>query len=103
MSVLVILIFVVGCILRFISFLKRAKFTKNKYIETEAVITRIEEDENPDKTDSFITYVKYIDDTGKERESILEKDEDEGYITNTKVIIKYLPGEYDTVKYIRKV
>ena len=102
-EIAVIIIFVIGCILNIYSLSKRAKINKNKYIETEAVISRIEEDEDPDKADSFITYAKYIDDTGKERESILLKDEDEEYITNSKVIIRYLPGEYETVKYIRKI
>ena len=102
-EITVIIIFVIGCILNIYSLIKRAKINKKKYIETEAVISRIEEDENPDKADSFITYAKYIDDTGKERESILLKDEDEEYITNSKVIIRYLPGQYDSVKYIRKI
>lgn len=103
LEIAVIVIFVIGCILNIYSLFKRAKINKKKYIETEAVISRIEEDEDPDKTDSFITYAKYIDDTGKERESILLKDEDEEYITNSKIIIRYIPGEYETVKYIRKV
>lgn len=70
--------------------------------EADAVVSRVVCDYDPDSGDSRITYVAYTDDTGAQRESPLAAAITDEYERGDWLRIKFLPGEYDMVKPIRK-
>lgn len=80
--------------------LKKAKRIDKEGIETDAVVSRVEQDlSTPDSpTASTYTYVQFTDQDGVSRESVMTMSADVQYEQGDHVRIKYIPGEYDMVR-----
>ena len=81
--------------------LKKAKQIDREGIETEGVISRIEEVRDPDTaSDTCTTYVQFRDDRGQIRESPATLTDSAEYTVGEKVRIRFLPGDYEIVRII---
>lgn len=81
--------------------LGRAKRIDREGTETDAVISRVEYDRDPDGNDYYNIYARYRDDTGMERESKTGIYAVAEYKEGQKVRIRFLPGEYDLVRIVK--
>lgn len=83
--------------------LKRAHRIDKEGIETDGVISRIEEELTTADggIGSTYTYVSYVDENGMRREGALSVG-DTSYEVGQQIRIKYLPGEYDMVRAAKK-
>lgn len=82
--------------------LKRAHRIDGDGIETDGVISRIEEDLTTADggIGSTYTYVSYVDETGTRREGALSIGGGP-YEVGQGIRIKYIPGEYDMVRKVK--
>ena len=95
------MLIVIGIILAVIVIVSVYKTTKERNdieengLETQGVISRIEEVNEADKQ-TKIYFVKYKDQLGNMRESqlVLTNEEDRSFSVDEKVVIKYIPGKY---------
>ena len=82
--------------------LKKAKKIDNEGIETDAVVTRIEESYDPDNlSSSYTTYVEYTDQSGDRIESPLSLASRPEYSIGEVIRIRYIPGEYELVREVK--
>lgn len=79
----------------------RAKKIDREGTETDAVISRVEYDRDPDGNDYYNIYARYTDDTGMERESKTGIYAVAEYEEGQKVRIRFLPGDYDLVRIVK--
>ncbi len=81
--------------------LKRMKEIERDGVETDGVVSRIDETYDPDTQDSSYTvYVRYTDNKGQVRESPAALSDAPGYSQGDTVKIRYKPGAYDVVKIV---
>ena len=79
--------------------LMKAKRIDRDGIETDAVVTRVEENVDPDSAgSSYSTYVEYEDENGERRESYMALSVYPEYAVGQKLRIKYVPGVHDLVR-----
>ncbi len=71
-------------------------------VDAEAAVTWIEEITEVDGKD-YITYVTFYDQDGKRRESVMDVSAFAGVELGDLVKIKYIPGEYDVVRYVETI
>ena len=81
--------------------LKLSKRIDQEGIEKYAVVSRVVIDTDADGDTTRTTYVAYRDDTGVERESPLAASITARYEQGDRLMIKFLPGEYDMVKPVK--
>ena len=82
--------------------LRKAKKIDRDGIETDAVVSRVEELWDPDTASSTYTiYVKYYDENGKYWESAMALSSEISYDTGERVRIRFLPGDYELVRPVR--
>lgn len=90
---------VVVAVARVVLALMKATKIDKEGIETDAVVTRVEEDYDPDNAvTSYSTYVEYTDENGELRESYMALTMDSEHEVGEKLRIKYLPGVHDLVR-----
>ena len=83
--------------------LEKAKRIDSEGIETDAVVSRIETDlGDEDVSSSEYTYVRYTDENGIERESVMGIAMDIRFEIGDVIRIRYIPGEYDMVRPVKK-
>ncbi|MBQ6540580.1 MAG: hypothetical protein IJL71_06115 [Oscillospiraceae bacterium] len=79
--------------------LKKAKKIDREGIETDAVVSRIEEHWDPETaSSSFTTYVEYRDDTGELVESPMALTGYVPYAEGQRVRIRFIPGDRKMVR-----
>ena len=78
--------------------LKKAKKIDREGLVADAVVSRVERIWDESDGTSYITYVKYMDRDGVERESKMSLTPQIEYSTGDEVRIKYLPGKYKMVR-----
>lgn len=85
------------------SLLKKAKKIDTQGIETDAVVSRVEKGlETADTSGgSYYTYVTYKDEHGETRESVMKMGSEPEFEEGQEIVIKFLPGEYDMVRFAR--
>ena len=80
--------------------LRKAKKIDAEGLETDAVVSRVEEHTDPDTAGAtFVTYVRYTDDEGRYRESPMAYTPDAPYREGQKLRIRFLPGDYKLVRH----
>lgn len=83
--------------------LLKARRIDREGTEADAVVTRVEENVDPDSAgSSWSTYVEYEDENGKLRESYLALTVYPEYEVGQKVRIKYVPGVHDLVRTVNE-
>ena len=95
------MLIVIGIILAVIVIVSVYKTTKERNdieengLETQGVISRIEEVNEADKQ-TKLYFVKYKDQLGNMKESqlVVNGEEDRSFSVDEKVVIKYIPGKY---------
>ncbi len=72
-------------------------------IETDAVVTRVEDSVDPDfmASHSYTTYVEYMDDTGELIESPMSLSHEAGHSPGDSVRIRYIPGDRELVREVK--
>ncbi len=84
------------------SLLAKAKKIDSQGIETDAVVSRVGRDlGNEVSSSSYYTYVTYKDEHGETRESVMSMASEAEYEEGQEIVIKYMPGEYDLVRFVR--
>ncbi len=79
--------------------LKKAKKIDAEGVETDAVVSRIEETWDEDShSSSYSSYVKFRDPDGRERECPMTLTDDVRYSKGEPLRIRYLPGDYKMVR-----
>ena len=79
--------------------LRKAKKIDAEGLETDGVISRIEETSSAeDATSSYTTYVEYTDDQGQLRESPISLTVRVEHRVGDAVRIRFLPGDYKLVR-----
>ena len=79
--------------------LKKAKKIDEEGIETNAVVSRIEEDWDPETmSSSYITYAEYRDENGDLRETQMALTSLPEHRVGDKIRIRFLPGERELVR-----
>ena len=79
--------------------LMKARRIDRDGIETDAVVTRVEENVDPDSaSSSYSTYVEYEDENGERRESYMALTMHPEYEVGQKLRIKYVPGVRNLVR-----
>lgn len=82
--------------------IRRARKIDRDGVETDAVVSRIDENYDPDLNESTYTIVvKYRDDNGETIESPMALDPSERYEVGQKVRIKYIPGLHQQVRPVK--
>ena len=85
-----------------VNVIKRARKIDRDGVETDAVVSRIDENYDPDLNESTYTIVvKYKDDSGEIIESPMALDPSERYEAGQKVRIKYIPGLHQQVRLVK--
>ena len=97
---IVSVVFLVLFVGRILMLMWRTRKIENEGVEVDAVISRIEYEEDPDDGDSYYDYANYIDETGEQRESVAGIYSVAGYDEGENVRIRFLPGEYDRVRIV---
>ncbi len=70
-------------------------------VETDAVVSRIEETWDTDPSDaSYTTYVTYRDENGETRESPMALTVNRQYNEGDRLRIRFIPGDYSMVRTI---
>ncbi len=84
--------------------LKKAKKIDAEGVETDAVVSRVEElwDEDGHSSSSYTTYVTFKDPDGVERECPMTLTQEVEYETGDRLRIRYLPGDYKMVRPVKK-
>jgi hypothetical protein len=78
---------------------RRARKIEKDGIETDAVVSRIDENNDPDlQKSSYTIIVKYRDDKGEIIESPMALDPSARYEVGQKLRIKYIPGLHKQVR-----
>lgn len=100
---IIIVIGVAVFIFKLRSLLKKAHRIDDQGIETEAIVTYVGKDLGTDtSSSSYYTYVSYRDETGTERESVMTMGSEPEFEEGEKLVIKFIPGEYDMVRFVRR-
>ena len=96
-------IVVVGLFLfKAVTALMKARKIDEEGQETDAVVSRIEENWDPDGASStYTTYVKYHDENGAVRESPVSMSATVEYQEGEQIRIRFIPGHYDLVRAVR--
>ena len=97
LKTIAIIIFFIVLIVVFVNAFIKSRKIKNEGIETDGIISRIDEDVNNDGTWISKEYISYIDENGKQREAIFALQAFKNHKVNDKIRIKYLPGKYEEV------
>ena len=96
-------VIVVVAVVRVVLTLMKANRIDKEGIETDAVVTRVVEDFDPDNAvTSYSTYVEYRDENGELRESYMALTMDAEHEVGDKLRIKYVPGVRDLVRAVDK-
>ncbi|MGX8716262.1 MAG: hypothetical protein ACSW8A_10975 [Lachnospiraceae bacterium] len=83
--------------------MRKAKKIDKEGIETDAVVTRVEDtSEIESAASSYTTYVEYRDENGVRRESCMALTLQVEHNVGDKVRIKYVPGIYDMVREVER-
>ena len=97
------ILFAVFIAAKVVTAFRKAKKIDKEGIETDAVVTRVEDTSSAeDATSSYSTYVEYRDENGELRESFMALTVNVQYEAGQKVRIKYIPGVHDMVREARK-
>lgn len=92
-------ILVAVVIIRVVLTLRKTRRIDREGIETDAVVSRVEDTSDPDSaTSSYSTYVEYRDENGEMRESYMALTVRPEYAVGQKVRIKFVPGVHDLVR-----
>ena len=78
--------------------IKKEKAVYANGIEAESVVVKVDHYFNSDHKSRYRCYVRYVGDDFKEHEGLLNVRTD--LPLGRKVIIKYLPGKYDSVVFV---
>lgn len=82
--------------------LNKAKKIDREGVETDAVISRIVENWNPDTaSSSYTTYAEYRDESGELRESPMALSSNLTYAKGEKLRIRYIPGDHELVRAVK--
>lgn len=85
------------------SLLKKAHRIDEQGIETDAVVTYVGKDLGTEvSSSSYYTYVRYKDESGTEHESVMTMGSDPEFEEGEELIIRFIPGEYDMVRFVRR-
>lgn len=96
---IILIIFIGIFVFRFRSLLEKAKKIDREGLVREAIVTRVEEDSGTeDSGTAYYSYVQYRDESDQLRESCVSVTPDVPYHKGDKILIKFLPGEYDMVR-----
>ena len=96
-AILVAVVFI-----RVVLTLRKASRIDRDGIETDAVVTGVEETSDLDSAgSSYSTYVEYWDENGEMRESYMALTVYHEYAVGQKVRIKYVPGVHDLVRPVK--
>ena len=100
---LIIGIIVVGLfIIKAATMLKKAKKIDREGLETDAVVSRVEEIWDPEThSSSYTTYVEYKDEDGVLRESPMTLTQNVEYERGESVRIRFIPGEHKLVRPVK--
>lgn len=100
---IIIVIGVAVFIVKLRSLLKKAHRIDDQGIETDALVSYVGKDLATDvSSSSYYTYVTYKDEHGTERESIMQMGSDPEFEEGEKLVVKFIPGEYDMVRFVRR-
>ncbi len=99
---LIIIAAVVIFVLRAARVLLKARKIDREGIETDAVVSRVEEEWDPDTASStYMTYVRYRDENGEYRESPMALTSSPSYEEGERVRIRFVPGDDELVRAVR--
>lgn len=99
---LIIITAVVIFVLRAARVLLKARKIDREGIETDAVVSRVEEQWDPDTASStYMTYVRYRDENGEYRESPMALTSSPSYEEGKRVRIRFVPGDDELVRAVR--
>ncbi len=87
---------------RAVRVLRKAKKIDSEGVETDAVVSKITENWDPDTAvSSFTTYVQYTDENGELRETPMAFTPGTEHSRGDRVRIRYIPGERELVREVR--
>ena len=99
---LIIIAAVVVFVVRAARVLLKARKIDREGIETDAVVSRVEEQWDPDTASSaYLTYVRYRDENGEFRESPMALTSSLSYEEGGQVRIRFVPGDDELVREVR--
>ena len=83
--------------------LKKAHKIDREGRETDAVVSRIEEQLDTEQSVTYLTYVQYHDEKGELREDLLSSEAFIRHEKGEKIRIRYLPGEHELVREVTDI
>ena len=99
---LIIIAAVVVFVVRAARVLLKARKIDREGIETDAVVSRVEEQWDPDTASSaYLTYVRYRGENGEFRESPMALTSSLSYEEGGQVRIRFVPGDDELVREVR--
>lgn len=99
---LMIIAAVVVFVVRAARVLLKARKIDREEIETDAVVSRVEEQWDPDTASSaYLTYVRYRDENGEFRESPMALTSSLSYEEGEEIRIRFVPGDDELVREVR--